>query len=69
MTSDIFRSFWLNLRPLIHYLSNAMYGCPTRLRLLMTFGQLFLQTYNLLYTSHGSIPTHMLFFKDQTIAL
>ena len=31
LTSDIFRSFWLNVRPLIHYLSNAMYGCPTKL--------------------------------------
>ena len=31
LTSDIFRSFWLNVRSLIHYLSNAMYGCPTKL--------------------------------------
>ena len=31
LTSDIFRSLWLNVRPLIHYHSNAMYGCPTKL--------------------------------------
>ena len=30
LTCDIFRSFWLNVRPLIHYLSNAMYGCLTK---------------------------------------
>ena len=42
LTSDIFRSFWL---PLMHCLSNAMYGCPTRLCnnmalwLLMALGQ------------------------------
>ena len=51
LTSDIFRSFWLNVRPLIHYLSNAMYGCLTKLVnlwLLMTFGRSFLQPYNLL---------------------
>ena len=26
LTSDIFRSFWLNVRSLLHYLANAMYG-------------------------------------------
>ena len=31
LTTDIFISFWLNVRPLIHYLSNAMYECPTKL--------------------------------------
>ena len=31
LTSDIFRSFWLNVRPLIHYLSNAMYEYPIKL--------------------------------------
>ena len=29
--SDIFQVILLNVRPLIHYLSNAMYGCPIKL--------------------------------------
>ena len=32
LTSDIFRSFRQNVQPLIYYLYNAMYGCPTKLR-------------------------------------
>ena len=31
LTSDIFQTILLNVRPLIHYLSNAMYGCPIKL--------------------------------------
>ena len=53
VTSDIFRSFWLNVRPLLHYLSNAMYGCPAKLSKFMAiddFGQSFLQPYNLLWS-------------------
>ena len=31
LTSDIFQTILLNVRPLIHCLSNAMYGCPIKL--------------------------------------
>ena len=31
LTSDIFRSVWQNVRPLIHYFSNAIHGYPTKL--------------------------------------
>ena len=31
LTSDIFRSFWLNVRPLKHHHFNGMYGCLTNL--------------------------------------
>ena len=31
LTSDIFQTILLNVRPLIHYFSNAMYGCPIKL--------------------------------------
>ena len=31
LTSDIFLTILLNVRPLIHYLFNAMYGCPIKL--------------------------------------
>ena len=31
LTSDIFQTILLNVQPLIHYLSNAMYGCPIKL--------------------------------------
>ena len=31
LTSDIFQTILLNVRPLIHYLSDAMYGCPIKL--------------------------------------
>ena len=31
LTSDIFQTILLNVRPLIHYLSNAMYECPIKL--------------------------------------
>ena len=32
LTSDIFQVILLNVRPLIHYLSNAMYECLIKLR-------------------------------------
>ena len=31
LPSDIFQTILLNFRPLIHYLSNAMCGCPIKL--------------------------------------
>ena len=31
LTSDIFQTILLNVRPLIHYFSNAMYGCAIKL--------------------------------------
>ena len=31
LTSDIFQTILLNVRPLIHCLSNVMYGCPIKL--------------------------------------
>ena len=31
LTSDIFQTILLNVRPLIHRLPNAMYGCPIKL--------------------------------------
>ena len=31
LTSDIFQTILLNVQPPIHYLSNAMYGCPIKL--------------------------------------
>ena len=31
LTSDIFQTILLNVRPLIHCLSNAMNGCPIKL--------------------------------------
>ena len=31
LTSDIFQTILLNVRTLIHYLSNAIYGCPIKL--------------------------------------
>ena len=31
LTSDIFQTILLNVQPLIHYLSNVMYGCPIKL--------------------------------------
>ena len=37
LTSDIFQTILLNVRPLIHYLSNAMYGCPIKLGADMAF--------------------------------
>jgi len=36
-----FRSFWLRVRPLIHYLSNAMYGCLTQLSYNMAIDAFF----------------------------
>ena len=32
LTSDIFQTIQLNVRPLMHHLSNAMYGCLIKLR-------------------------------------
>ena len=32
LTSDIFQTILLNVRPLMHHLSNAMYGCPIKLK-------------------------------------
>ena len=31
LTSDISQTILLNVQPLIHYLSDAMYGCPIKL--------------------------------------
>ena len=31
LTSDIFQTILLNVQPLMHYLSNTMYGCPIKL--------------------------------------
>ena len=42
LTSDTYRSFWLNVQPLIHYLSNAMYGCMPKLYDIMAIGGFWL---------------------------
>ena len=46
LTSDIFQVILLNVRPLVHYLSNDMYGCPIKLRDNMAINGLFLKPYN-----------------------
>ena len=59
LTSDIFR---LNVRPLIRYLSNAMYGCLIKLGANMAingFCPIISKTYNHLWYAHRhSLQTH-----------
>ena len=47
LTSNIFQVILLNIQSLMHYLSNAMYGCPTKLSDNMTIDGFWLQNYNL----------------------
>ena len=52
LTSDIFQTILLNVRPLIRYLSNAMYGCPIKLGANVAingFVRSFLKIYNHLW--------------------
>ena len=49
LTSDIFQTILLNVRPLIHCLSNAMYGCPIKLGTNVAINGFCLKIYNHLW--------------------
>ena len=64
LTSDIFQTVLLNVRPLVHCLSNAMYGCPIKLGTNVAingFVQSFLKIHNHLCTIITIIVSTLIF--------